>query len=255
MKLIEWNINKRSNSKIITPSFVYQRIKDENADAICLVEYLEDQNLKNILEEDYYFAESFINSGNQVFIAVKKAYAPKGIDIIRKTEEKDCFNLLHIQFENYLNEIISIVGVRMLTGRGRNRINASLQTPPLNEYLGKITHKLICVGDFNIIKDRMAVWFPNYKTQTIKPNILNKTKKFNFIFPNKSDSTKIGSLVALDHVLAPKDIKVEAEYSWNFILDDNNYPYKDTDEIKIGNEYYMIKCGLPDHGMMICRID
>lgn len=252
MKLIEWNINKRSED-IISPSFVSERLLEQKADVICLVEYYKDSRIRSELMEKYWFEESIVESGNQVLIAVNKKYAPKGIEVVRNWEEKGCYNFLHVDFEDYLGNKLAIIGLRMLTGKGANRMNAEIQTPPLNKYLEDIKRQFVCVGDFNIIEKKMAYWFPNYKIQTIKESN-EQTNKVSFFFPDAYNEI-INNMVVLDHVLVRKDVQVEAEYSWDFLSDDGTYPYPDKSAIKVGNGYFEIKQGLPDHGMMICEID
>jgi exonuclease III len=252
MKLIEWNINKRSNH-VISPSFVSERILKLEPDVICLVEYVADSGIRSALNEHYWFAESIKESGNQVLIAVSKNYAHNGIRVICDKEQKGCYNFLHINFKDSAGEIISIIGVRMLTGRGENKIDAIKQTPPLNKYLESIKTKLICVGDFNIREYRMSKWFPNYKIQVVKESN-EPANRSSFFFPDDYNE-EIKTLGILDHVLVRKDVKVEAEYSWDFISDDVMYPYQEISAISVGKQYFKIPIGIPDHGIMICNID
>lgn len=252
MKLIEWNINKRS-ADIISPSFVSKRLLDHKADVICLLEYIADSGIRSALNEQYWFAESINESGNQVLIAVKKNYAPNGIKVVCDKEKKECYNFLHIDFEDCAGEVISLIGLRMLTGSGKNSIDASKQTPPLNKYLESIKTKLICVGDFNIREFRMSKWFPNYKIQVVKESNEPANKSSFFFTDNRKEI--ITDLGILDHVLVRKDVKVETEYSWDFISDDVMYPYREKSAISVGKQYFEIPIGLPDHGIMICNID
>ena len=39
------------------------------------------------------------------------------------------------------------------------------------------------------------------------------------------------------------------------LSDDSAYLYQDKSKSILGNEYFIIEQGLPDHGMMICEID
>lgn len=253
MKLIEWNINKRTQD-IKTPNFVSDRILEQKADVVCLLEYYEDLRIRSELLEKYLYEESVVGSGNQVLIAVNKEYAPEGIDVVRNWEEKGCYNFLHIKFEDYQGKELSIIGLRMLTGKRNNRIDASKQTPPLNKYLEDIKTQFVCVGDFNIREYRMPCWFPNYRIQTVKESN-EQINKVSFLFPNNYDEPKIiKDMGIIDHVLVREAVQVEVEYSWEFLSDDKMYSYQDKSTIKVGNDYFIIKQGLPDHGMMICDI-
>jgi exonuclease III len=252
MKLIEWNINKRSGDNE-SPDFVSKRLLDYKADVICLVEYTTDSKIKSALSEQYWFEESIKESGNQVLIAVKKSYAPNGIKVVCDKEKKECYNFLHLDFEDCAGELISLIGVKMLTGRGKYQIDAKKQTPPLNEYLKSIKTKLICVGDFNIREFRMSTWFPNYEIQVVKDS--NELADKSSFFFNDDCKGIIKDGVILDHVLVTKDVKVKAEYSWDFISDDERYPYREKSAISVGKQCFEIPKGLPDHGIMICDID
>ena len=48
MKLLEWNIHKMTNNVLVKP-FVYNRILEQEAEIICLVEYIEDIGIKGKL--------------------------------------------------------------------------------------------------------------------------------------------------------------------------------------------------------------
>ena len=250
VKLVEWNINKRTKN-ITSPSFVSKRLLEQKADVICLLEYSTDQMIRNNLKE-YWLEESIVDSGNQVLIGVYKKFAPKGIKVIRNREEKGCYNFLHVEFEDNMGEQLAIIGLRMLTGEGTNRMDAETQTPPLNKYLEGVETRFICVGDFNIKYDRMKRWFPNYKIQTIKKSN-EQINKSSYIFPDEYKNT-IKDMVVIDHVLV-RDVQADVEYFWEFVSDCDAYLYQDKSKIKLGNQYFAIKQGLPDHGMMICEID
>lgn len=106
MVLLEWNINKRT--KVVnSPVFVIDNILKKNPDVICLVEYYEDYELENQLK-DYHIEKSAIDSGNQILIAVKKSFDSSGIEVICSTEERNCYNFLHIRLKT---TGLSIIGV------------------------------------------------------------------------------------------------------------------------------------------------
>lgn len=247
MKLIEWNINKRSNN-IQSRPFVATRLMEQKADVICLVEYIHDVGLIAAMEEEYWLEESIISSGNQVLIAVSKKYAPFGIEVVRNEEEQQCFNLLHVRFNNISGNEFSIIGIRMLTGEGKYAINARKQTPPLNRYLSAVKDPFVCVGDFNIREQRMKYWFPEYRIGSIrrKKNELSSTS---FIFSGINWNKRCG---ILDHVLLHPKFSAEIEYYWDFIRDDTIYPQEK--QLKEGASW-CVRPGYPDHAMMICDID
>lgn len=247
MKLIEWNINKRS-SNVRSRPFVATRLIKQKADVICLVEYIHDVGLITAMEEDYWLEESIISSGNQVLIAVSKKYAPFGIEVVRNEEERQCYNLLHVRFTNISGMELSIIGIRMLTGEGKCAINADKQTPPLNRYLGTVKEPFVCVGDFNIREFRMKHWFPEYRVGSIRRNE-SELSSASFIFSGINWCRRCG---ILDHVLLSPKCSAEIEYCWDFIQDDTIYPQEK--QLEEGAAW-RVRPGYPDHAMMICDID
>lgn len=161
MKLAEWNIHKMTND-ILVKQFVIDTLIDVDADVICLVEYLTDTGIEEKLKEKYWFEESSTISGNKVFIAVKKEFAPNGITVKNKNEVNGCYNFLHIEFLMQNGEPLSVIGVRMLSP-----INASKQTPSLKKYILNLTTPFLCTGDFNIWASRMDKWFPGISIENM----------------------------------------------------------------------------------------
>lgn len=244
MKLAEWNIHKMTND-ISVKQFVIDKLIDVDADIICLVEYLRDKGIEENLEEKYLFEESNTISGNKVFIAVKKELAPAGIKVKNKNEVKDCYNFLHIEFLMQNGEPLSVIGVRMLSP-----IDAPKQTPPLQEYISKLSTPFLCTGDFNIKGYRMAEWFPNISTEKMI-NADCVLSNSSIIYINKYNC-KVTGFGAVDHVLHSNNINVKSEYDWKFLSCDSIYPC--INEIAIGTTWN-IPPAYPDHALMISNID
>lgn len=244
MKLLEWNIHKMTNKVLVKP-FVYNRILEQQADIICLVEYIDDIRIKNALSGGYWIKESIALSGNQILIAISKKIAPNGIELIRATEEASCYNFLHISYTNSCNKKFSVIGVRMLSP-----INASSQTKPLNKYLSQLKESFICTGDFNIKKNRMSHWFPKCNIGKLKYNT-QEIDNSSIVYVEKNTKL-INGFGDVDHVLGSDDLQITSEYKWDFIKDDEQYPQKSN--IRIG-EVWDIKPAYPDHAMMITEID
>lgn len=162
MKLVEWNIHKMTKDISVKP-FVIDTLAVENADVMCLIEYLTDTGIKGKFEEEYWIEESKTISGNKVLIAVKKDFAPDGITVKNKEEVQECYNFMHIEFKLQNGNPLSVIGVRMLSP-----MNAKKQTPSLKEYISKLTTPFLCVGDYNIKKSRMGKWFPSISIGNLK---------------------------------------------------------------------------------------
>lgn len=244
MKLLEWNLHKMTNNILVKP-FVYNRILAQEADIICLVEYIDDIGIKSTLSEEYWISESIARSGNQILIAISKKIAPNGIELIRATEEALCYNFLHISFTTSRNKKFSVIGVRMLSP-----IDASLQTIPLNIYLSQLKESFICTGDFNIKRNRMNYWFPKCNIQNLKYNT-QKIDNSSIVYVEKNTKV-INGFGDVDHVLGSNDLQITSEYKWDFIEYDEKYPQKSN--IRIG-EVWDIKPAYPDHAMVITEID
>lgn len=246
MKLLEWNINKRSKD-IPVDAFVYEAILEQKADIICLVEYRDDQKITDKLDKKYWLKKSVITTGNQLLIAVSKDIAPYGLKVIRETSEENCYNFLHISFTNNFDKNISVIGIKMFSP-----IDAEVQTPPLNLYLSKLKEPFVCPGDFNIKTRCMKKWFPNIKigvlatsTQEINNNSIVYTP------PNDKNNHTITGFGDIDHILGSDDLKITGEYNWDFIERNDIYPKKN--KIKVG-EIWDIEATYPDHAMLISKI-
>lgn len=249
MKLLEWNIHKMTN-KIPVKDFVCKRILelDNKADIICLVEYIDDNKIRNRLKDEYWINESISESGNKILIAISKLISSKKPQVVRETEETGCYNFLHVKCViDELEKELSIIGIRMLSP-----MDASKQTPPLNKYLKTIEGSFVCVGDFNIKEYRMGHWFDltNYKIETLQKSN-DKIENFSYIYIDKQ-SKIVSSYGAVDHVLGSSDLEISSKYKWDFLSDDDIYPQKD--DIKINRTVWDIKPAYPDHAIMITDI-
>lgn len=256
MKILEWNINQRSPEKRLKnnisflpeiPSFVYSRIMEQKADIVCLTEYYSNSEFREKLENDYWVQESENMSGNQILLAVSKRFAPEPIECVRKTDEKGCYNFLHIRFLDNMNRNLSVIGIRMLPPA-----DAEKQTPPFNQYLNKVEEPFVCVGDFNIRESRMKEWFPNYQTAVLCAQ--DELEKISYIFPNDfKNPEKITDLGILDHVLLSPCFTATSSYNWDFLADDKIYPNRLS--LEINKPYPVIPPPLPDHGMLIAYVN
>lgn len=248
LSLLTWNIHKMTHDIPVKP-FVYNRISAVDVDIICIVEYIKDEGIRSVLEDDYHIEESIAKTGNQILIAIKKTVAPFGIELIRATEEKDCYNFLHVSFLNKDEKRLSVIGVRMLSGHGKNRMDAAIQTKPLNKYLSQVDESFICTGDYNILTHRMGHWFPkwNLGEQNDSEQEINN---YSYVF-TEYNTNVIKGFGTLDHVLASEDLRTSSEYSWDFIDYDETYPKRH--DIKTGG-VWKIPPSYPDHAMMITDI-
>lgn len=244
MKLVEWNIHKMTKDISVKP-FVIDTLAVENADVMCLIEYLTDTGIKGKFEEEYWIEESNTISGNKVLIAVKKDFAPDGITVKNKEEVQECYNFMHIEFKLQNGNPLSVIGVRMLSP-----MNAKKQTPSLKEYISKLTTPFLCVGDYNIKKSRMGKWFPSISIGNLR-NTNCSLSDSSIIYVDKN-SCQVTGFGAVDHVLHSDDIEVNSEYKWDFLRCDSIYPCVDNISI---STYWNIPPAYPDHALMISNIE
>ena len=220
--------------------FVIDTLINENADIICLVEYVTDKGIEENLKNDYWFEESDTISGNRVLIAVKKALAPDGIQVINRDEVRDCYNFLHIEILMN-NKQLSVIGVRMLSP-----MVAEEQTPPLMKYLSELETPFLCTGDFNSQQYRMSKWFHGISMENIVNTNLPLSKS-SIIYTDKKNH-HITGYGAVDHVLHSDDISVSSQYAWDFLSAYSGYP--NIDRIAIG-ALWKIDPAYPDHALMV----
>lgn len=249
LKLVEWNIHKMK-SKAPSPLFVSTHLKSLNSDILCLTEYTHDENVIKALEKDYWLEESVPLSGNQILIGVKRALVSSKIRKVCDIEERDCYDFLHISFLPLgLEKELSVIGIRMLTGKGKSRIDASKQTPPLTRYLSNLNEPFLCTGDFNIMRHRVSNWFPGYSVGDLVAKE-NEIDNYSYVFSD-NHKCEITGFGILDHILCSKDFKINVEYDWGFIHHSTIYPPKNF--IRVGGGWD-IDPAYPDHATLIASI-
>lgn len=249
LKLVEWNIHKM-RSKAPSPLFVSTYLKSLNADILCLTEYTHDEGVIKALEKDYWLEESVPLSGNQILIGVKRVLISFETQKICDIDERDCYNFLHISFLPVgMKKKLSIIGIRMLTGKGKHRMDARKQTPPLVKYLSNLNEPFLCTGDFNIKRHRMSKWFPGYGVGDLIEK-KNEIDNSSYVFTDEY-TYEITDFGILDHILHSKDFKINVEYDWGFISHSAIYPPKDF--IMVGREWGIDPL-YPDHGMLLANI-
>lgn len=241
LTLLEWNLHKMTHSAPVPP-FVCRRILSPDPDLICLVEYRTDPGILAALKNAYWVAESIPASGNQILLAVRRTLAPKGIQIVRRKEEPGCFNFLHIRFSYGEKRFLSLLGVRMLSP-----MDASQQTPPLNQYLSQLDDLFLCTGDFNILGRRMPVWFPSYPKEVSVGT--GPLAHVSYLYSDSSGTVTGGG--DPDHTLCSPGLTVRAQYRWDFTSDDRIYP---NPVAAIHGGRWDLPPGFPDHAILLAQV-
>lgn len=185
LKVLEWNINMRSQNKEI-PEWVITEIGRKEADVIVLVEYKNGINndeligsyLKNNVGEyhiEYYDGYEDLNYGNNdkgngVLIALRKRCFTE----IAMVKHQDIDNDNHpnwLQVRAKLknnNQVIDIIGVRVRVGLSNNeRIELENRITQFKTFLDELNtlelnSKQVIIGDFNF-GPHMTEYKPKYK--------------------------------------------------------------------------------------------
>lgn len=247
LKILEWNLHKMTNDTPVG-QFVCNRILAEEADIICLVEYRTDEGIRKVLQQDYYIEESVqLPCSNQVLLAVRKSVAPNGICVVKNVEEKGCYNFLHVKFRDSEKRDISIIGMRMLSP-----MNAQKQTPSLRSYLANVKESYLCMGDYNILGNRMKIWFPDIQMEC-REVVKGELENASIVYPDfKAKTNFITGFGDVDHILHSPDLKVMGEYKWDFLAESDVYPAKD--KIVMGN-VWDIPAAYPDHAILSAVVE
>ena len=275
MKIYEWNIGMAaaipSNNHFLLKKWVIDEVIREEPDCIVLTEFVIakgiDYYLDQLEEKGYHWFISNSTKENGILIALKKEsfsfdntfdYSKdsvlkgnqvlksnqvlKGNQVLFGTNIPDFYEIR----VTYHNIPLSIIGVRIKVSLRNNEIlYKQNQFDALDSYLSKLTHDVICIGDFN------AYWSNTWKTQ--KNHTLPKTKNSFCIYTPDYDGglrwsyvQRRGNKVQLDHLISNiKNKEISVEYDWGYL---SKY------RIGIQPDAYKPSCGLPDHAILKVNI-
>lgn len=262
MKIYEWNIRGAANfsctNSYCIPRWTVNEVLKGNPDCIVLTEFVLSTGwdyLQNRLHaENYNWFTSLTTGKNGILIAIKKnrhydfsqifSFEDGTInnsEVLNENLPPDFYEVrLKINMED-----VSIIGIRVRKDIKHNKGDhyTKDQLNVLDNYLMRLEHKVICIGDFNAYwgscwntEKNSTLPHTSQKYKLYTPDF-NNTDGFSYVFPN-------GKKVQLDHLITNINWKsIKCKYDWNFISADNGYTQYDKDSPKKPK-------GLPDHAIL-----
>ena len=278
LKIIEWNLNCRSDKEAIIADFIKDII--ENEDIIIFTEIVKSDSVLQLMKElnEYNFYESYNTVGNQIIIATKRNIkVTRIISKIPKTSIYNAPDFLHIEI--MINRVkYQILGIRIRIDDGSedDYKERRKQFEYFSNYVSDLDNVII-LGDFNnsyIRGDLNASYSETKKlyekNDSVKPRV---TRFFNYqmmkeiigediktFTPSNKKSWGIKIIdnnfdygyIQNDHLMVSKNISVEkVEYDWGFI-DKNKEKYLSMDVDKTGR--INVEKGYPDHAVLRARL-
>jgi len=167
MRIYEWNIGMAatipSNNGYNLKSWVIEEIIKDQPDIIVLTEFVVSRGIDYYFEvlerNNYHWFISSSTKKNGILIALKESTFKFDdtfnykIDSINNSEILKC-NFLPDFYEiqvKYRGQKLSIIGVRIRKELSENKSDYLVrQFEALDNYLSKLSHDVICVGDFNV---------------------------------------------------------------------------------------------------------
>lgn len=274
-KIITWNINQQSkNGKGNIPSLIIEKIKDLNADIICLTEYVKGNShiefCNSLLKLGYdIFADPRNeNLRNEILIAIKK-------NLVKETEvnilpfDNMYPNFLHLETK-IDDKILHIIGVRVRIGFINSHLSYNKKLPiqiqdskdrmiqinNLINYIKNLTGNICVIGDFNnhhYLEDQEV------NSWEFDKDFLQNYYSYPLLVQSMKNITNLKNYTPTG--------KLNKVYSWNNqnVSPDNVKRYIRNDHlftnINVKNIYYSWdfefknKVSYPDHAILIATIE
>ena len=243
MKILEWNINQRSNYNGLgfIPEWLNVEIKKTNADIVVLTEFYKTENWLSTLAYKLCEYNVFTNTnekGNEILIAVKKE-----IKVVDTQESPDGISGNFLQIKISIDsKSYTIIGFRV---RAKDKKGKEEQFKELIGYLKRIKisdANVMVIGDFNLwdtyAKNQLSVPEEYRIHAPIHQDDTKNLSKWSYVFEKEGRAP-------LDWVIV-KNIEVKAiDYSWEFLKQIG----------KEEGEYKSNYIGIPDHAQLIVEIE
>lgn len=272
LKIIEWNINQRSNHGKIDniPHWIAQEIIDLDADIVIITEFYKTSDWKefvNALGSYNTFVTNNSNGNNEVLIAIKKEYTILEDSVYSWVSDYDSNMPDYLEVSiKYRQKIITIVGARILVGKYKYNISEvtkemKCRKKQWNKILDRIKmlqekgNLIIGAGDFNTGRREnpnmdwsMGVLEAELLPFDIKLYTPDGCSHELYKQKNARKPEGVDYAGCPDHLFASSFMEVKTvPYYWNFVEQDKNV-YSEREYTKnIPNPY-------PDHGILIAEI-
>ncbi|NKF07117.1 endonuclease/exonuclease/phosphatase family protein [Clostridium gasigenes] len=261
MKIIEWNINQRSNHGGVDniPPWVAQQINELKADIVIITEFYKVSDWEEfVIDLASYNIFVTKNSNNEVLIAIKKEYT-----IVEDSEyswgsnyDNNMPDYLDVSIK-YKQKIITIVGARILVDKYKyNPREVTKEMKHRNEQNKKILDRIknlqekgnliIGAGDFNTARRENSN--EDWSMGVLEAELVPLDIKL-YTPDGCSHQLDKGVFAGCpDHLFASNSMEVTmVPYYWNFVERDKNIYYEREYTKNIPNSY-------PDHGIVIAEI-
>lgn len=245
MKIIEWNINGRSNTNYEVPKFVSQTII-KDVDIVILTEFssVDDGLIESLKESNYtIFYNKIRKEKNKILIGVKNeiishSNSIKVNETMNNPHGDEEPNFLEIEVE-INNKKITIVGSRIRDGK---ELFKKEQFNTLKNHLENIKGATVCAGDFNVWSSYIM------RTWRLKPdNYQFYTPWYSGGFKNPDTWSHVGKSLyksLIDHFIT-RDIELyNVGYIWDFVNVENGYGSLQPEDYKSDLK------GYPDHAIL-----
>lgn len=248
MKIIEWNINQRSNwnAQGSIPVWVSDEITNKLKPEVAII--TEFSKTRNWLDDfayklfEYNICTSTNLEGNEVLIAIRKEI--RIIAIKELPVQQLSANFLQIDVQ-YQGALLTIIGIRIRIS------DKNIQLNQLSTYLGNVdAENVIVLGDFNV----WHTWASKNKNWSLPQNYKINGPEFKMHSNDWTSLTK-WSFVFEDDTKGPIDFVVtkgvtidKVDYLWDFLSNDQYKGCKDADKYK-GDD-----SGNPDHAILIAEV-
>jgi len=263
MKIIEWNINQRSNkNRLQMPEWVLREVLDQKADIIVLTEYCDtiDYNfVVNKLKEYNVERTNNPRGQNDVLIAIKKEFAvlnrKKLVSSFEKGE-KDNPNFLRVDIKKG-DKIVTVIGCRIRVGYGEyNKETRKYEKNEKNDYemrgkqykkiiteISNCENDVILIGDLNVSEKHTE--YADFNWCKVNKSL---PKGFTIYTPEEGYSfynVKIQEEFCLDHIITNISEEIQLDYYWD---------YKEGREPIVYIPNRKIEPPYPDHAILIAEI-
>lgn len=278
LKIMEWNLNFKSDREIKIASFIKERI--ENEDIIIFTEVVKNYSVLQFMRDlnEFNFHESYNTEGNQIIIAIRRDIkVTRVISKIPKISMNNSPNFLHIEVMiNGLKYQLLGIRIRIDNGSEDDYKERRKQFEYFSNYISDLDNVII-LGDFNNSYIRGDLEGSYSKTKKLyeknSKGELLVTRFFNYhmmkdmigedinVFtPSNKKSWGLKctddrfdyGYIQNDHLMTSKSIFIEEfDYDWDFVCK-NKEKYCAMNVDKTGR--IDVEKGYPDHAVLWAKV-
>ena len=278
LKIMEWNLNFKSDKEVKIASFIKDRI--ENEDIIIFTEIVKSDSVLQFMKDlnEFNFYESYNTEANQIIIAIRRNIkVTRVISKIPKISMYNAPNFLHIEIMiNGVKYQVLGIRIRIDDGSEDDYKERRKQFEYFSNYISDLDNVII-LGDFNNSYIRGDLKASYSKTKNLyeknskgEPcatrffnyhmmkdmigadiNTFTPSNKKSWGLKPTDDSFDYG-YIQNDHLMASKGIIVEKfDYDWDFVCK-NKEKFRSMNSDKTGR--IDVEKGYPDHAILWAEV-